>query len=85
MLYFNSNLVATLSSCGGDVLLGADCRRLKAVVLAGYDGLPGESDETLDESRKEPDADIRRGIGNHHLIFDHLLNIARRSFMSKNR
>ena len=37
------------------------------------------------ESTKEPDADIRRGMGNHHLIFDHSLDIARRSFMSKNR
>ena len=26
-----------------------------------------------------------RGMGNHHLIFDHSLDIARRSFMSKNR
>ena len=26
-----------------------------------------------------------RGMGNHHLFFDHSLNIARRSFMSKNR
>ena len=28
---------------------------------------------------------IRRDMGNHFLIFDQSLNIARRSFMSKNR
>ena len=43
-----------------------------------------KGDEGID-TIKEPDADIRRRIGNHHLIFDYSLSIARRSFMSKNR